>query len=105
MSTNQVKREENVLGRGKVNTESAIVRSLGFIVMAMAGTLNMKPTTYYLNFSDYIMENDLENSKSRGRNVREGCLMQAEMVADSGKWREADEFSRYLRKCPTGLGQ
>lgn len=74
MSTNQVKREENVLGRGKVNTESATVRSLDFIVMAMAGTLKMKPTTCYLNFDDYVMENELENSKSRGRNAREGCL-------------------------------
>lgn len=59
--------------------------------MAMAGTLKMKPTTYYLKFSDYIMENELENSKSRGRNAREGCLMQAEMVADSGKWQEDGE--------------
>lgn len=42
----------------------------------------MKPATYCLRVSDRIMENELENHKSRGRNAGEGCLMKVELVAD-----------------------
>lgn len=60
----------------------------------------MKPATYYLHFSDCIMENELENHKSRGRNASEGCLMKVELVADreTAGWGEVDAFRQYLRK-------